>query len=186
VQAAAHKFNCLEDLPTGVGAACPAAVLSYKPLVVSVPLATSADHRSGGTLLEELLAAQPTGPEREDGWRMSPKGPVAAAVAAALADAVRLYMHAICLTNGRVVAELYICATGQVGPPFDASYMEPLQTVRTTGPHAPEHHHDLIAAQDLSSPWVILPSLSISMKRLSLLTTRVTSGAANPVGACIP
>jgi len=89
VQAAAHKFNCLEDLPTGVGAACPAAVLSYKPLVVSVPLATSADHRSGGTLLEELLAAQPTGPEREDGWRMSPKGPVAAAVAAALADAVR-------------------------------------------------------------------------------------------------
>lgn len=94
VQAAAHKFNCLEDLPTGVGAACPAAVLSYEPLVVSVPLATSADP-SGGTLFEELLKAQPTGLEREDGWRMSPKGPVSAAVVAALADAVRLYRRAV-------------------------------------------------------------------------------------------
>ena len=86
---AAHNLKCQEDLPNGVDTRCAAAILSHEPLVVSVPLTPAGYKPSEGTLLKELLEAQPAGLEREDGWHMSPKGVASTAVAAVLADAVR-------------------------------------------------------------------------------------------------
>ena len=79
---------CPVDVTTKEEIACrSAAVLSRKPLIVSVPL-MAADQLGVGTLLEELLAAQPSGLQREDGWHMSPKGPATTAAAAVLANTV--------------------------------------------------------------------------------------------------
>ena len=76
-------------------------------------------------MLAKLVEQQPA--DREDGWAVSPKDAAAAPLlAAALA--------------------------GTLGPPFDSSYLEPLQTLRTRGRRAYEHTHDW-RAEHVSSPW---------------------------------
>lgn len=86
--ALARTARATHGCPTGEGTPCSAAtVLSRSPPVVSVSLAAAA---AGSTsLLEALQAAQPSNPEREDGWQMSPKGAATDAVTSALASTVR-------------------------------------------------------------------------------------------------
>lgn len=108
VQASVHNLGCLEDMPTGVETACPAAVLSRQPLIVSVPLTAPERLPREGKLLQELLEAQPSGVEREDGWHMSPKGVVSTEFAAVLAEAVRCRFAACCVSLS-VVASVELC-----------------------------------------------------------------------------
>jgi hypothetical protein len=141
VQAAAHNLQCQDDLPSGVETACPAAVLSHKPLVVSVPMTTAGHQPSGGTLLKELLEAQPSGLEHEDGWHMSPKGVTSTAVAAVLADAVRSCTYAsrcICRssTSVRLSAELCtrVARSGRHSTHHISSHCRPSALLARTHP----------------------------------------------------